>query len=88
MTTQDAVFNYRLNYAKVFDSKTQYSQVAFLPLAVKTTEVLGVSSRKAGDLKLSNEYYTHICDVTSISCHGSEVSFEFSNSFNNPDACI
>jgi hypothetical protein len=59
MTTQDAVFNYTLNYAEVFDSKTQYSQVAFLPLAaqstVQTREMLGVSSRQAGDLKLSHE---------------------------------
>jgi len=59
MTTQDAVFNYRLNYVKVLDSKTQYSQVAFLPLAaqstVQTREILGVSSRQAGDLNLSHE---------------------------------
>lgn len=59
MTTRDAVFNYRLNYAKVLDSKTQYSQVAFLPLAaqstVQTREILGVARRQAGDLKLSHE---------------------------------
>ena len=53
------MFNYGLNYIKLFDSKTQYSHVALLPLAahstVQTREILGVSSRKAGDLKLSHE---------------------------------